>query len=380
MKNSLINFSIVLVTLVISFFVGEIIIRNTHIGERFGWQTFAPLDERVQNAKSTSDEKINVGIFGDSFVEYFRNTSKNFVFVAENAIGDNKINLLNFGYFGTGIRNYLANFEYVINSIRLDGALFVIYSGNDYSDYFMNNFRIRSKISVPDESQPKLVDTRNLNVVTRTLKKSILLNYLYRHIIKRYFGGNHEDFRKLVYDKANLLKVEHNVESAMSRLPDDLIAAAEAGVINRHTVATGITYPRYFVDLHDGWGSQRKELAAEIRADVSKILDLCKIHDIKCGFVFIDASVFVNKKYHQFYEMMGYVINETLLSKPYHSKWLQEYLSGTHIEYFDAYEVLSSSEQRLFLKTDDHLNAAGNAVIGEKLAIWLRRVNFLSRP
>ena len=134
MKNKIINFCIILVALFTSVFILEIYIKyNPSLFPTFGWQNNNILKEKIEDCP----KRNSVGVFGDSFVEFYGNSNNNLV--KKLSLKNKSKQFCNFGLSGTEIDGYINRFLSVSENINLNSAIFFIYEGNDLKDFFYKN-------------------------------------------------------------------------------------------------------------------------------------------------------------------------------------------------------------------------------------------------
>ena len=96
----------------------------------YGWQNNNVLNKKIEKC----NENKNIGVFGNSFVEYFGNDKNNLVNILDKKF--EKYNLCNFGKSGDSINHYNSRFLKVLKSdAKLDKAIFFIYEGNDFYEF-----------------------------------------------------------------------------------------------------------------------------------------------------------------------------------------------------------------------------------------------------
>ena len=140
----------------------------------YGWIKDNSIGQLVDDCQF---EDGTIGVFGDSFVEYYRGSNAN---ISEKlAVLDSSKNFCNFGLSGTGFDVYLARFEYVVNKVDLQQAIIYLYEGNDF---FM--------VPKLDGKADVLSFDRKQNPFFNVLKKSASLNFVWREIFKKYWPND----------------------------------------------------------------------------------------------------------------------------------------------------------------------------------------------
>ena len=122
-KTILLNVFIFIVSSVLFLCVFEVFLNsNPAKYHSYGWVKNNEI-ERI--AKDCANKNGQVGVFGDSFVEYYRDTSNNITNMLKAELKGTQV--CNFGLSGTGLDVYFARFKYVINKIDIQKAVFYFF-------------------------------------------------------------------------------------------------------------------------------------------------------------------------------------------------------------------------------------------------------------
>ena len=118
--------------------------KNKHPWYFFGWANSNITSEKISKCNKTSKPKI--GVFGDSFVEFYGNSNINLVKSLQKKFPT--YTLCNFGLQGTDINTYISRFRFALDSnFEMKYAIFYFYEGNDFIDHFYpeNNKKYNDK-------------------------------------------------------------------------------------------------------------------------------------------------------------------------------------------------------------------------------------------
>jgi hypothetical protein len=163
-----------------SLFFFEIYARINH--EKFysyGWQVDNIASDKISACKKQGGDKAIVGVFGDSFVEFYGNQPENLVVQLNNA-SNSMSYFCNFGVSGAGIPIYASRFKAAINAgIKMNSAIFYLYEGNDFVEFL--------DTSKKSENRYEDLSDRKLNLVMSIIKGSYSINIIYREILKPIF-------------------------------------------------------------------------------------------------------------------------------------------------------------------------------------------------
>jgi hypothetical protein len=110
----LIPITIVLVSFGVAF-AAEIAARALYADSNLGWFHEKPLDERVADCLDGNDSDDRVLVFGDSFVEYFRDTSNNMVTRADSRRPG--LSFCNFAFSGANLDQYLWVWRAIVDRV-----------------------------------------------------------------------------------------------------------------------------------------------------------------------------------------------------------------------------------------------------------------------
>ena len=358
----------------LAFLIAEVVTRGVLV-PYLGWQFESPLPERIEQAREAADGHHRViGVFGDSIVEYYRDTDVNLVAVANRQDDDGGGRFVNFGFSGTDIPDYLAKFEYVAQASVLNEAIFVIFTGNDYYDYF---FRLRSgqTLSLPARERGLIQLEYTGSRLMNGLKHSVFLHALWRYGVKGWLGlflG--EDIRSLALAGGRRVGIPAaTIERNLKAVDPQLAQAADRDQINKYQVAMSVVDPLMYQRIRYDFGDAESAVSDALRRDAGELANLCQRNRIACGVLFVDSPVFVDPEYHAFYRGMGCQLDDHILGEPHHTTLLKELFATLGIPTLDTREYLAG--RHAYLHNDEHPNPHGHALLGALLPRLDRRMH-----
>jgi hypothetical protein len=348
MKNFFSNFKIYLIIFLFSIIFTVIIFEiyssyRKDLFPSYGWQT----DNIMKNKIKKCNHEKNIGVFGDSFVEYYGEDKANIVEILDNKFIN--YNLCNFGLSGTDTTHYIDRFLFTLeNNIKMEKVIFYLYEGNDFSD-----FRY-SKIDKIKYNSKNIID-RNLSLPKKIVKSTNSLNIIYREVIKKYFFKNriNEAFVKNLYNKKNKY-FEVPYENALERVndtPNEYKKLFSADILNINFYALALRNPNYFKEIFDGARYDQQSKITFKHLDF--LNDLCKKNNLDCKIIIIpnDEFLFIEakKKYSDVFRF-NYHKN---FGK---SKIVKEILN----KYENIFYPENIFEYEDYIANDMHLTASGN--------------------
>lgn len=289
MKNFFLNIKFYSIILLISIFLTIVIFEiyssyRKDLFPSYGWAT----DNIMKNKIKKCNKKKNIGVFGDSFVEYYGEDKINIVKILSTQFLN--YNLCNFGMSGTDVTHYIDRFLYALeNEVQIEKAIFLIYEGNDFAD-----FRY-SKIEEIKYNSEKNID-RNLPLIKKFVKSTSALNIIYREIIKKYFFKNriNENFVKELYSKEKHKYFEVSFENALERLnktPNEYKKLFSADILNINFYKLALRNPNYFKEI---FGNNKFDQQREITfKHLDFINKLCKKNNLDCNIIIIPNDEFL---------------------------------------------------------------------------------------
>ena len=221
----------------------------------YGWQT----DNIMKNKIKKCNHEKNIGIFGDSFVEYYGEDKINIVEILDTKFRN--YNLCNFGLSGTDTTHYIDRFLYALeNGVKMEKVIFYLYDGNDFSDFRYSKI---DKIKYNSENH---ID-RNLSLPKKIVKSTNFLNIIFREVIKKYFFKNriNEKFVKDLYTKQKNKYIEVPYENSLERVnntPNEYKKLFSSDILNINFYPENIfEYKDYIVNNMYLTGIGNKKLA-----------------------------------------------------------------------------------------------------------------------
>ena len=172
---------IILITFVISIIFIEIYASiNPQKFPSYGWQGNNIMSDRVNGCKNKSSKKI-IGLFGDSSIEYYIDSSFNVAGHLQKKL--NNYTVCNFGLSGVGITTYIQRFQYSLDKNTLfNSAIFYFHEGNDFSE-----FRYTKDVNEIFDYQNVETMDRKFSLFKHFVKSHYALNIIYREFLKKHF-------------------------------------------------------------------------------------------------------------------------------------------------------------------------------------------------
>ena len=313
----------------------------------YGWQTNNIMSEKVQQCNNK-----NIGVFGDSFVEYYGKNKINLVEILDFNIKD--YNLCNFGLSGTDINQYINRFLFVLeNNVKLEKAIFFLYEGNDFSD-----FRY-TKIEKIEYNADQNID-RNISPFKHFVKSTNTFNIIYREIIKKYFFKNkiNENLVKKLYSEKNKY-FEVPYDKAIERLrstPEQYKKLFSSDILNINFYKLALRNPNYFIDIFEGdeYKLQRKITFKHLNF----INKLCIRNNIDCKIIIIPNDEFLfaeaKEKYTKIFRFNFH--------KRFGKSRIVKDILNNYVNIFYPEDILEYND---YIKNDMHLTSSGNKKIAK---------------
>ena len=256
--RSLINYIfIILISSLIAVLIFEIYANyRSDLYPSYGWQNNNILNKKIEKCNKNK----NIGVFGDSFVEYFGNDKNNLVNILDEKF--KKYNLCNFGKSGDSINHYNSRFFKVLKSdTKLDKAIFFIYEGNDFYEFRYVDYKNLKNIKINrlddfvikgdkifDYSDKFIVD-RKLSFFKNIIKSTYTLNLIYREFIKKYIIPKdiNKEFVQEIYSGDKYFEVDLNQAIIrMKQTPQKIKKLLSADILNINFYKLALRNPNYF--------------------------------------------------------------------------------------------------------------------------------------
>ena len=338
---------------------------NSNLFPSFGWQTNNVMSDKVKKCNQNN----NIGVFGDSFVEYFGKNKSNITVQLNNKFKNNHI--CNFGISGSDISEYINRFLFVIeNKVQLDKAIFYLTEVNDFHEfrYHDSNQKIESitigNFEIFNYSSNK-INERKLSRLKNLIKSTYSFNLIYRYFVKKYFFYYfynlriNETFVKRLYSKN--LYYEIPLDEAINKMKNfskkykRLVAS---DILNLSFYTLALRNPSYFNQVHSPTNEQfyyQKQIA---KKHLDFINFLCEENKIECKFIIIPDNYNLFKKTKKIYsEMYGFYQND-LIGKSRIVKFLLE--NYDNVFYPD--QILLYDD---YIVNDMHTNGKGNKKLAD---------------
>ena len=328
---------------------------NKNLFPHFGWQKENKISKKIDQCK----DKKNIGVFGDSFVEFYGQHKSNLVQQLQLKFKNYK--LCNFGISGTSITTYLRRFNYVLDQeIKLNKAIFFFYEGNDFDEfrYFKNlsdldNPNILSQ-DIFDYNSTKNID-RELHFIKNFVKSTYTLNIFYRYFIKNIFRKKIDsEYLQNLYNQNLYYEVPYT--EALKRLestPLEYKNKFASGILNEAFYQLALRNPNHAKEIFypddERFIIQKKIIFNHIKfinSNCEKKKIVCKIIIIPNDQFLFEESKIKNNKIFRFN-----------FQKDYGQSRVVKDLVLNFKNVFYPKDIFSFSD---FLKNDMHLNYNGN--------------------
>ena len=362
MKDKIINLFIIIFTLFTSVVILEIYLKyNPSLFPTFGWQNNNILKEKIAGCP----KKNSVGVFGDSFVEFYGSSNHNLV--KKLSLKNKSKQFCNFGLSGTDIDEYINRFLSVSENINLNSAIFFIYEGNDLKDFFYkNNYIENNLLKLPSQ---KNYD-RQLGFLRNFIKSTYTINIFYRYIIKSFSIYRIKIDEKLIKElfsekneKYLFINDLENINKKNNKFDLEKKALIESDIINREIYYTSLFFPKYYELFNNPSEENYKKQKKIISYYFDFINNKCEKMNIECNFIIIPEATFISKKFklefYDFFEFKGSNINKkSKIINFLQKKYVNVHYPEINLTYDD------------YLKLDGHLSNSGN----EKLSDFVLKI------
>lgn len=358
---------IILISSLIAVLIFEIYANyRSDLYPSYGWQNNNVLNKKIEKC----NENKNIGVFGDSFVEYFGNDKNNLVNILDKKF--KKYNLCNFGKSGDSINHYISRFLKVLKSdAKLDKAIFFIYEGNDfyefrYLDYKnlenIKNNRLDDFVIKGDrifDYSDKFILDRKLSFFKNIIKSTYTLNLIYREFIKKYIVTKdiNEEFVQEIYSGDKYYEVDLNQAIIrMKQTPKKIKKLLSADILNINFYKLALRNPNYFNQIFNP-NFKQFELQKNIaKKHINFINQKCLNYKIICKIVIIPADIFLFENAKIKYNKKFMFDNQKEFGKSKIVKFLTSYFDNVYY----PKNILSYND---YIENDMHLNGNGNRKI-----------------
>ena len=296
-KNLKIYLLIFLTSVIIVLFLFEIYASSRKdLFPSYGWQTENKMSKKITKC----NKKKNIGIFGDSFVEYYGDDKINIAKILSKSFLDH--NVCNFGLSGSDITEYINRFLYVLdNKIKIDKAIFYFYEGNDFYEFryaeknlSLKNLNIGNQEILNYNSDN--VEVRELSVIKKLIKSTHSVNIIYREIIKNFFFKDKIDnnFVKQIYSEDKYYEV--SLDEAIKRMdntPNKIKKLFSSDILNVNAYKLALRNPNYF---NEDFNPDAEDFLVQKKIayhHIDFINQKCKDYNIDCVIIVIPNDQFL---------------------------------------------------------------------------------------
>ena len=341
-----INFLVFFIAGVLMLFFLEAFLKsNPKKYHSYGWVTN---NEIIEITKDCVGENGKVGVFGDSFVEYYRDTSNNVTNILQEALIGTKV--CNFGLSGTGLDAYLSRFKYVISQTNIEKAIFYLYEGNDFFE-----------VNKINEIKPAPSYDRVDSLIFSTVKKSAALNFIYREILKPLSSKEiiFQDFSFEGCIRPSKQNIKVKLDSMRLNQPDyyDKFAHYQ---LNTSWLQVALNCPSYFEVLSNPIVEKDVNYQRLLQY-IKEITEISLQNNVHLSIIIIPHDYFIDDRNKKDWENVFQFNHVKYLGPtPFSSKLV------TKFEFIHYANNLSGED---YLKLDGHLTPEGNS----KLAAYTIR-------
>ena len=167
-RKRLINWTLLLVVLLLCFAAMEAIFRVSSLGDRLGWAAVSTVPERVRQTPVKAPGDFRIMGLGDSFTIYRDGQGKNYLRIMEKLANQNghSVEVVNLGRPGIGLDFYEGVARKYLDILKPDLITVGLYLGDD----------IPTRVLPPQS----INDTSGISLKEKIKNQSKLLNYSYR--------------------------------------------------------------------------------------------------------------------------------------------------------------------------------------------------------
>jgi hypothetical protein len=301
----------------------------------YGWVTNNQIESIVEDCEINNG---TLGVFGDSFVEYYKNSKANLV--SQLSFLSHHKNACNFGLSGTGMNVYLNRFKYSVERLNLNKAIIFLYEGNDFFE-----------LNKPQYSKSATEFDRNNRLVYSTLKKFASINFIYRKIIKPITKRevNFHDYNFQYCPRPKIESIESKIQSMQKNSP----AIYKNFANNKLNIAwlnVALNCPDYFGILADD-SNHLNNTFPVVKSYIKEFLLIAESNNVDLSMVIIPHDYFVSNENKSDWENV-FLFNRSkyLGPTPISLKLIQEF------DFIHYAKILKNND---FIDFDGHLLPSG---------------------
>ena len=344
-----VNLLVLIVASVLMLSVFETFLRsNPTKYHSYGWIKNNEIEKITKDCANKNGE---VGVFGDSFVEYYRDTSNNITNILKAELAG--VEVCNFGLSGTGLEVYLARFKYAISNTNIKKAVFYLYEGNDFFE-----------VNKIDKIKAASSYDRVGHLVFTTLKQSAALNFIYREILKPLtskeitfldflFEGCFRPSDEEIKAKLDLLRINQT----------DFYKKFAHNQLNVSWLQVALNCPSYFEILSNKMDDQN-ENHNRVLSYIKEINEISLQSGVQFSIIIIPHDYFVdNRNKLDWVNVFQFDKVDYLGATPFSSNLVNK---------FSFIHYASNLTGEDYLKLDGHLTPAGNLKLAKYTKNQLR--------
>ena len=364
------NIVILIIVTILSFLIGEYIFRQLALTDRLGFERIQSVEQRALDVPAPNPEVMRVLGVGDSFTVFRDTQGRNYLRYAEKILrqSDTQIEIINLAQAGTGLDDYFKNIVLYSEKIRPDIVTIGLYHGNDVSRPGEFNLKQRfddGKITLSTEVKKKRIK----EVIVDWAKKSILLNFTFRHLKFYLPAFRSGEFKSLVdYLKKQEGRDDSFVQKGLNRADPSMVRLAVSDSINSWDLASAIFHPNHYVNLYGvPHGSRAERNLSRMIVDLDFVISWLRERGIKPIVVLLHPSIIVHKKYQQYYKRLGYALPDPETGTTPLTARIAQYLLSQEIIFLDSLLPLRMTNGTFYIPNDTHLNSEGQRIVGKAL-------------
>lgn len=336
-----------------------------------GWASIPPIEERLRALAASREGEIYWLAVGDSQTEFMDDVGQNwFRDAVRHARADGvALRGINLAQKGTGVLHYERNLRDYGPSLAPALVLIGLYLGNDVLDY-----EIWARMRAQGRDPPAIVTrgrrSLRLGDQPQSLRVIGLATAAWRRWVPHAARLDHD-----LADMAALYGIpEATAHAALARLDPEVIRQARREERNPWDVVTGALFPeraRDLVLLRPG--SPSAAAFEEFLAGVLQLDATCRRIAPACVFVVMPFAPQVHVRYHEDWTRLGHVLSADVVGE--HTpliERLRRFFAEHGISAVFPLADLRRSDAELFVPLDAHLNAHGQAIVGEAAYRYLR--------
>ncbi|MBT4938124.1 MAG: hypothetical protein HON14_03255 [Rhodospirillaceae bacterium] len=363
-RQRLINWTLMVVVLVLCFAAMEWIFRASPLSDRLGWASVKSVAERVRQTPKKSTGTLRILGLGDSYTIYRDGQGKNYLRVMEKMANQasQAVEVVNLSRPGVDLGFYEGVARQYIDVLKPDLITVGLYLGND----------IPSKVLPPLN---KVGVGFDIGLKEGIKKRSRLLNYSFR-LLKGYIpalrSGQYHHALAITQKKYHIS--DQTLAARLKKTDAEIIKLAESDAINPWDLVNGLIQPNRYRDLI----LQNPASSAGAHVDALFIMlkrldEFAKKRGIPIVFITIPIRLQVSAADQKYFDRLGVKTGSDLIGETALQKKISGMMRANGLRHFDILPALMSAKRDLFIPLDTHLNNDGQVVAGRHLYQYLKK-------